>query len=64
MRNKVSSSIYKSYILVDDPSPPSKSIPDTQLLCKRLEEKIISLTRMGDNLQKENKGNNHEKSGH
>ncbi|XP_060565991.1 uncharacterized protein LOC132725016 [Ruditapes philippinarum] len=39
----------------ENPSPPSKSIPDTQLLCKHLEEKIISLTRMGDNLQKENK---------
>ncbi|XP_045203592.2 trichohyalin-like isoform X4 [Mercenaria mercenaria] len=39
----------------EDPSPCSKAIPDTQALCKRLEEKIISLTRMGDNLQKENK---------
>lgn len=31
-------------------------LPDTQELCRRLEEKIDSLTRMGGNLVKENQG--------
>ncbi|PVD34614.1 hypothetical protein C0Q70_05890 [Pomacea canaliculata] len=30
------------------------SVPDTQELCRRLEEKIAHLTRMGNNLQQEN----------
>ncbi|KAL8591060.1 hypothetical protein ACOMHN_037293 [Nucella lapillus] len=29
-------------------------VPDTQELCRRLEEKIANLTRMGSNLQYEN----------
>ncbi|RUS73451.1 hypothetical protein EGW08_018788, partial [Elysia chlorotica] len=44
------------------PSRPSKPfmrtitpVPDSQELCRRLEEKINSLTRMGGNLVKENK---------
>lgn len=32
------------------------SVPDTQELCRRLEEKIAHLTRMGNNLQQENQG--------
>ena len=40
----------------DDPSPPRVPVPDTNELCKRLEEKIMSLTKIGGNLQKENKG--------
>ena len=40
----------------DDPSPPRMAVPDTNELCKRLEEKIMSLTKIGGNLQKENKG--------
>ena len=31
-------------------------VPDTQELCRRLEEKIANLTRMGTNLQHENQG--------
>jgi hypothetical protein len=31
-------------------------VPDTQELCRRLEEKIANLTRMGSNLQQENQG--------
>ena len=31
-------------------------MPDTNELCKRIEEKIMSLTKLGGNLQKENKG--------
>ncbi|KAL4230969.1 hypothetical protein ACF0H5_011342 [Mactra antiquata] len=38
----------------EDRSPPT-ILPNTQELCKRLEERIVSLTKMGDNLQKENK---------
>lgn len=35
---------------------PTRLLPDTQELCKRLEEKIESLTKMGGTLQRENKG--------
>ena len=38
------------------PSGTITPVPDTQELCRRLEEKINSLTRMGGNLVKENKG--------
>ncbi|KAH3835185.1 hypothetical protein DPMN_108532 [Dreissena polymorpha] len=31
------------------------TLPDTQELCRRLEERLSSLTKMGDNLQKENR---------
>ncbi|CAG2203630.1 unnamed protein product [Mytilus edulis] len=34
---------------------PTRLLPDTQELCKRLEEKIESLTKMGGTLQRENK---------
>lgn len=39
----------------DESLPLRESVPDTNELCKRLEEKIISLTKLGGNLQKENK---------
>lgn len=44
------------FFTLEDMIPSSPAVTDTQELCKRLEERIISLTRMGDNLQKENRG--------
>ncbi|XP_048240681.1 coiled-coil domain-containing protein 158-like isoform X2 [Haliotis rufescens] len=38
-----------------DPASMSSLTPDTQVLCKRLEEKIENLTKMGGNLQRENR---------
>ncbi|KAJ8297507.1 hypothetical protein KUTeg_024038 [Tegillarca granosa] len=42
---------------VDTPTNPAlmRDLPDTQEICKRLEEKIQSLSKMGGVLQKENK---------
>ncbi|XP_046576273.1 LOW QUALITY PROTEIN: coiled-coil domain-containing protein 158-like [Haliotis rubra] len=37
------------------PASMSSLTPDTQVLCKRLEEKIENLTKMGGNLQRENR---------
>ncbi|XP_067664137.1 coiled-coil domain-containing protein 158-like [Haliotis asinina] len=38
-----------------NPASMSSLTPDTQVLCKRLEEKIENLTKMGGNLQRENR---------
>lgn len=39
------------------PLPPPTEANNTEDLCRRLEQKIESLTKMGGSLQKENKGN-------
>lgn len=39
------------------PLPPPTEANNTEALCRRLEQKIESLTKMGGSLQKENKGN-------
>lgn len=47
---------YTLSLFVYSGNEPLLVIPDTQELCRRLEEKIANLTRMGSNLQQENQG--------
>ncbi|KAL3878350.1 hypothetical protein ACJMK2_030712, partial [Sinanodonta woodiana] len=49
------SSFLPSGICDVEPVSPAKRVPDTHELCRRLEEKILHLSKMGNTLQKENK---------